>query len=186
MRQIAFVFYVLLCTCIVGCTVPRVAAYPYLKSINRVETKPKGVFGGAEIISISDFRGIERYDEDIEALKEKAEKYISSHADLSENTKNNLRALKVAAGDTKGEVELLLGKPDKVIEPSAKNQSTSEVWIYRSRKLNAITLFIFPVGATHESYYLYFDGDTLTLIEKHYLEQFLESASPPDISDIKK
>ncbi|MEK6727951.1 MAG: hypothetical protein AABY28_04700 [Candidatus Omnitrophota bacterium] len=164
---------------------PRVATYSHLKSITKKEIKPKGMFGGNKSVSIYDFRGIERYDEDIDALKVRVEKYISSHPDLSGAAKNNLRELKASEGAAKEEVELLLGKPDKVIKPSGKTQDTSEIWIYSKSKLNAFTVFIFPVFPTHERYYLYFQGNTLANIEKHYLEQLLESTSPADPSDKK-
>src|SRR3989338_3601282 len=109
MKRVLFVVFILLCICLPGCSVPRVATYNHLKSITRKETKPKGMFGSAKSVSIYDFRGIERYDEDIDALKVRVEKYISSHPDLSDAAKNNLRELKAAFGSTKEEVELLLG-----------------------------------------------------------------------------
>ena len=186
MKRVLFVVFILLCICLPGCSVPRVATYNHLKSITKNETKPKGMFGGAKSVSIYDFRGIERYDEDIDALKVRVEKYISIHPDLSGAAKNNLQELKAAFGLNKEEIELLLGKPDKVIKPSGKAQDISEIWIYSKMKLNAFTVFIFPVFFTHESYYLYFQGNTLTNIEKHYLEQLLESTPPADPSDLKK
>lgn len=186
MKRVLFVFSILLCICLPGCSVPRVATYNHLKSITKEETKSKGMFGGNKSVSIYDFRGIERYDEDIDALKVRVEKYISSHPDLSGAAKNNLQELKAAFGSTKEEIELLLGKPDKVIKPIATTHAATEIWIYSKAKLNAFTVFIFPVFFTHESYYLYFQGDVLTNIEKHYLEQLLESTSPADPSDLKK
>lgn len=186
MKRFLFVFFILLYICLPGCSVPRVATYNHLRSITKEETKPKGMFGGNKSVSIYDFRGIERYDEDIDALRLRVEKYISSHPGLSGAAKNNLQELKAAFGLNKEEIELLLGKPDKVIKPIGKTQDISEIWIYNKRKLSAFTVFIFPVFPTHESYYLYFQGNTLTNIEKHYLEQLLESTSPPDASDLKK
>ena len=172
--------------CIAGCSVPRVATYSHLKSITREETSVKGVFGGAKSVSIYDFRGVERYDEDIEILKEKVEKYISAHPDLNDSEKNNLRELKIAPGSKKEEIELLLGRADKVTKPSAPIQAASEIWIYNKKKLSAFTVFIFPVFPAHDSYYLYFQDNKLAGIEKHYLEQLLESTSPADPSDLKK
>ena len=76
-----------------------------------------------------------------------------------------------------------MGEPDKIIKGV---RETSEVWIYTIKKMDAFTVFIIPIFFTHQSYYLYFDGDRLKNIERHYLEQLLESSSPATQSDFDK
>lgn len=185
-RISSILFFAFVGLCFTGCSVPRVATYGHIKSITREEIKPKGMFGEADIVSINDFRKSEKYDEDIDALKEKVEKYIATHADLSGTAKNNLRELKVASGSSKEEIELLMGEPDKIIKPGSATQTASEIWIYTIKKMDAFTVFIIPLFFTRQSYYLYFAGNTLTNIERHYLEQLLESTSPATQSDFDK
>ena len=95
------------------------------------------MFGSAsKTVTIKDFRENEMYREDIAALKEKVEKYISVHNDLSEGGKNNLRELKVTKGATEEEVELLLGEPDRVI---------SGAWIYKINKSATFSIIFLPI-----------------------------------------
>lgn len=117
------------------------------------------------------------YDEDIAALKEEVEKYISSHDGLSEQKKADLRELKVTEGDTKEEVFLLLGEPEKISGAGAGK----ETWIYRINRLRAFTFFIFPYYFAHEAYYLRFENNKLMSIERHYPKQMVHQASGPGI-----
>lgn len=169
---ILILFYIYLSGC---CSIPSVSNYSQLYSFTKETKKIKGGFG-KKVILIKDFRENEMYDEDIAALKEKIEKYISHHTDLSEQTKNNLRELKVTQGATEEEVELLLGNPDKVIHPGDNVGFASEIWIYKINKATAFTVVIIPVFFTHEGYYLYFKDNTLTVIERHYLKQTFQSS----------
>lgn len=176
MKKIKFLILLLFCIYFYGCSsIPRVADYKELYSFTQKEEKIKGGMGGArEMVTIKDFRENERYDEDITALKEEVEKYIASHTDLAETTKNNLRKLKVTAGATKEEINLLLGKPDKVIKNEAN--VASEIWIYRTSKSSIFTIIVFPVFFTHDGYYLHFKNNILTKIERHCLEQTFETS----------
>jgi hypothetical protein len=162
---------------------PATAPYSQLYSFTREEKKIKGRIGSSKkTVVVKDFRGNDMYEEDMTALKERVEKYIASHADLGEPTKNNLRELKVTAGATKEEVELLSGGPDKVIKTYAKaNNTASEIWIYRINKINVFIIFIVPVFWAHEGYYLHFKDNILTAIERHYLEQTVHQTSAPGV-----
>lgn len=178
MKSIKFAILILFCITISGCcSLPSVANYSKLYSLTKEEKKIKGGFGGKKkVILIKDFRENEMYDENIAALKEEAEKYISLHTDLSEQTKNNLRELIVTAGATKEEVKLLLGEPDKVIKQNVKTGGRSEMWIYKINKTDVFTIFIIPLFFPHQGYYLYFKDNVLTAIERHYLEQTFQSS----------
>jgi len=127
--------------------------------------------------SIKDFRGIEMYDEDIDALKEEVKEYIVAHPELSDAKKKDLRELKVMQGETKEEVRLLLGSPDKIVNP--------QTWVYKISTWRAFTVFIVPVFFVHEGYYLYFKDDILTGIEKHYLKQLIEQSAGPGVYEKK-
>lgn len=177
MKRIKFAILILFCIAISGCcSLPGVANYSKLYSLTKEEKKIKGGFGGKKkVILIKDFRENEMYDENITALKEEAEKYISLHTDLSEQTKNNLRELIVTAGATEEEVKLLLGEPDKVIKQENKTGTRSEMWIYKINKTDVFTIFIIPLFFPHQAYYLYFKDNVLTAIERHYLEQTFQS-----------
>ena len=171
MRKILPAILVLSCIYITGCcSVPRVASCKQLYSIAKEEKKIKGRFSKSKIALIKDFRGKEVFEENITALKEKVENYISSHTDLNETAKNNLRKLKVTDGAPKEEVKLLLGEPDKVVK-TEKKDTASEIWIYRTSKPSTFTIILLPVFFGHEEYYLYFKDSALTLIERHYLAQ---------------
>jgi len=172
MKKILFSILILFCIYISGCcSIPRVASYKQLYSFAKEEKKIKGSFGKSKIVSIKDFRENEVFDENIIALKEMVEKYISSHTDLNGSTKNNLRELKVTEGAAGEEVKLLLGEPDKVVKTGKKTYITSEIWIYKINKSSTFTIIFLPVFFGHEEYYLYFKDNVLTLIERHYLEQ---------------
>jgi len=173
MKKILVLILILSCICISGCwSLPRVANYKELYSFTKEEKNMKGGFGSKrKVVLVKDFRGNEVYDEDMAALQEKVEKYISSHADLNEPEKNKLRELRVSKGTTKEEVLLLLGKPDKVIRLKNKVCATSEIWIYRTNKRIAFVIIVIPVFFTHEGYYLYFEENILRAIERHSLEE---------------
>ena len=177
MKSIKSAILILFCIAISGCcSLPSVANYSKIYSLTKEEKKIKGGFGGKKkVILIKDFRENEMYDEDITALKEEAEKYISGHTDLSEQIKNNLRELIVTAGATEEEVKLLLGEPDKVIKQENKTGTRSEMWIYKINKTDVFTIFIIPLFFPHQAYYLYFKDNVLTAIERHYLEQTFQS-----------
>lgn len=132
--------------------------------------------GSKTYVDIKDFRGNERYDEDIAALKEEAEKYIALHPELSEGVKSALRELKVSAGLNTEEVQLLLGRPDN---------TAKDMWVYRISKLRIFTVFIIPVFPVHEGYYLYFKDGVLKTIEKHYLRQTIEQSPSSGVYEKK-
>lgn len=179
--------YLLSSLLISGCTIPASATYAQIYSLSRIEKKVKtGTFGTKKrVVLLKDFREDELYEEDYTAAKDAVEKYIAGHPELNDVAKNNLRELKVTAGQSKQEVSLLLGEPDKI--SAATNQ---EVWIYRINRLRAFTLFIFPVFFAHEGYYLYFQGNLLSRIERHYPRQIIHQASgaglSPQLSGPKK
>ena len=171
MKRILFSVLIFFCLYLAGCcSIPRVANYKQLYSIAKEEKKTKGKFSKSKIVLTKDLRENEVFNQDIALLKEKVERYISGHADLSEPTKSNLRELRVTEGATKEEVKLLLGEPDKVMK-SDKEDIASEIWIYRTNKSSTFTIVFIPVFFGHEKYYLYFKDNLLTLIERYYLEQ---------------
>lgn len=170
---------ILSCIYISGCwSLPRTTDYSQLYSITKEAKKIKSGFGNRKVVAIKDFRETEMYEENITALKEGVEKYILAHPDLSDQTKNNLRELKVTAGATQDEVRLLLGNPDKVRKRSNGDDPASEIWIYRINKRSAFTIIVIPVFFTHEGYYLYFKENTLDAIKRHYLEHVIKTESP--------
>lgn len=170
MKKIILLFF---CFIIAGCSVPTAASYKEIYGFTRQEQRIKGTLNKTSV-SFKDFRENEMYEEDMQALKDEAEQYISRHADLSEEQKNNLRKLKVTAGQNKEEVRLLLGEPDKVMNAGSRtNFNASEIWIYKLSKVRAFTVFIVPVFFPHESYYLYFKNDILVGIERHALRQLV-------------
>ncbi len=169
MKNITGITLVLLCLFASGCSVPSTLGEKYLYGISREEkNQEKGIFGNKKYIEIKDFRGNERYEEDIAAFKEEVEKYIALHAGLSEEVKSALRELKVTAGLKTEEVKLLLGSPDKAMK---------DVWVYRISKWRAFTVFIVPVFFVHEGYYLYFKDGVLASIERHYLTQTIHQSA---------
>lgn len=175
MKKIQYLILVFLTVNLGACTIPTAAKYNEIQSFTREEKKKKGAFGTNKTTeTIRDFRQNEMYPEDITAAKEEVEKYIAAHPDLSEEIKNNLRGLKVAPGESKEEVELLLGEPDKI----SKNK---DLWIYRISRIRAFTVFIFPVFFAHEGYYLRFKDNKLLAIERHYPEQTIHQASAPGL-----
>jgi len=178
MKNLTFIFIILSCLLFSSCSIPSVAKYNQLYSFTKEERKLKGGFGSknrTEVL-VKDFRENEMYEEDITALKEEVEKYIVAHQDLSDETKNALRELKVTEGETTEEVRLLLGDPDKIAE-----SDLIETWIYTINKVRAFTVFIIPVFVAHEGYYLRFQDNRLTAIERHLPKQILRQASGPGI-----
>lgn len=162
-----------------GCSLPAAARYGEIYSITRKEEKIEGAFGSTKkVVSIKDFRESELYEEDIPALKEEVEEYITAHPDLDGPTKNNLRELKVTEGLNKEEVKLLLGEPDKVA-----GKASGEIWIYRINRLRVFTFFIIPLFPVHESYYLRFKDDSLSAIERHSLKQTIRQTGGPGVHD---
>lgn len=164
-----------------GCSIPVREAQKQIYSYTRQEKKIPGTLGKKRV-SFKDFRGVDMYEEDMTALKEDAEKFIAIHPELSEENKNNLRQLKVAAGETQAEVELLLGKPDKLIrsKPDAL-YGADQIWIYKISKLRIFTIFIVPVFPVHEGYYLYFKDGVLQALERHHLKQMVEQGAGPGV-----
>ncbi len=183
MKKISSVILVFFCICIYGCSIPSVARQNQLSTYYKEETKKKkSFFGGKKPEFFKDFREDEAYEEDIVALKEEAEKYISGHPDLSDAAKTNLRELKVTEGASRQEVELLLGTPDKVSRLGAgANYNATELWIYKISRIRAFTIFIVPICFVHEGYYLYFKDDVLAGIERHYLRQTIEQGAGPGV-----
>ena len=186
-RGMLAISIVLFCLSVCGCSVPRAVNCSQFYGFFREEKRVKGVFGGKnKVVLITDFRGNEIFEENMAAVKEEVEKYISAHPDLSEAAKFNLRELKVTEGLNPEQVELLLGKPDRVIKSGDKNRGGSEIWIYRINKMNAFTIFIFPVFLAHEGYYLSFKDNCLASIQKHYLTQIIQQGSAPGLPTSKK
>lgn len=177
MGLVLAVFSLQLC----GCSVPAREAQKQIYSYTRQEKKIPGTFGKKRV-SVKDFRGVDMYEEDMIALKDDAEKFIAIHPELSEENKNNLRQLKVAAGETQAEVELLLGKPDKLIrsKPDAL-YGADQIWVYKISKIRAFTVFIVPVLFVHEGYYLYFKDGILQALERHHLKQMVEQGAGPGV-----
>ena len=174
-KRILFPSIMFFCLYISGCSVPIATQHGQLNAFTEDKIKLNSQPG--EFILVRDFYGNEVGEENRVRLKKDVEKYISLHSSLVDKEKNNLRALKVVPGNTKEEVGLLLGKPFKTIEVNDKTNKASELWIYRKNKIDTFLILILPVFFTHDSYYLYFEGDKLNAIEEHYIKQALE-ASP--------
>jgi hypothetical protein len=156
-----------------GCSMPAVSAQKQIYSFTREEKKIKGTFGRKRV-EVKDFREVEMYEEDMQALQEEVGQYIAARPNLSEEIKNNLKALRVAPGEGQEEVKLLLGEPDKIIDGG-------NTWVYQIHKLRAITVFIIPVFFVHEGYYLRFKEGVLESIERHYPRQVVEQGSAPGV-----
>lgn len=185
--MIRFWILILSCIYICGCwSLPRTVNYNQLYSITKVEKKVKSGFTKKKVVFIKDFRENEMYEEDIAALKDRVEKYISAHPDLSDSVKNNLKELKITTGANRDEVQLLLGNPDKIMEGDSRADAGSETWIYRINKSSAFIIVAVPVFFTREGYYLYFKDNLLTAIERHYLEQVIQTGSPSTSDDKTK
>jgi len=164
-----------------GCSMPAREAQKQIYSYTRQEKKIPGTFGKKRV-SVKDFRGVDMYEEDMAALKEDVEKFIAIHPELSDESKNNLRLLKIAPGETAAEVELLLGNPDKLIKTkSGAPYQADQVWVYKISKIRAYTVFIIPVLFVHEGYYLYFKDGRLEALERHYLRQTVEQGAGPGV-----
>lgn len=162
------------------CSIPRIVTYGELQSFTREKKKSKAslAFLGANEVLVNDFRERKAGEEDIKNLKSKVESYISSRPGLSESAKNNLQELKVTSSSTKEEVELLLGRPDKVINKNEKNMPGSEAWVYLTNRQSVFSVVFLPVFFDHEKYYLYFKDGLLASIERHYLEQTFTTGEP--------
>jgi hypothetical protein len=177
---------IILCICVFGCSAPRVANYQYIDAYTKEEKKVQEGFVKKKVVLIKDFRGNEMYEEDATALKEEIEEYISRHPTLDDSIKNNLRQLKLVAGMTRDETKLLLAEPEKVEKLGSRAKyDASELWIYRTNKLRAFTVFIFPVFVAHEGYYLYFKDGVLAEIEKHFLEQMVKQSDATGVGKEK-
>lgn len=184
--KIVFILAIILVSlCIIGCSMPTATVHRPLYSFTKVEKTTKaGFFGRKKTITIKDFRQNEAYDEDIEALKQEAEKYIPRHPELSGEAMDNLRHLRVTQGSTRDEVTFLLGKPDKVMKTDgAGRYGATEVWIYKINKVRVFTVFIIPLFPVREAYYLYFKDNALLEIERHFLKQVVEQHPGPGIVD---
>lgn len=178
MKRMKSLFLIILSICILGCSTPGVDTYRQIYSITKREEKKKVPMGGRrKVVTITDFRLNDAYDEDIDALKEKVEKYILTHPETADSIKLSLREFKVSAGLNREQVELLLGKPDKIITASGKdNYGSTEIWVYRINKTRIVTVFIIPVLPVKESYRFVFKGDNLAGIERHYLKQIVKES----------
>ncbi len=173
----------ILSLCILGCSIPTASTQNELYSYYKEEVKKKGGFLSTKSPdAFRDFRREVTYEEDIDALKEDAEQYISTHPGLSDTAKSNLRELKVAIGSNRDEVELLLGEPDKISKLGGGGRyAATELWIYRISRIRVFNIFIVPIFPVHEGYYLYFKGDTLAGIERHYLKQVIGQGAGPGV-----
>ncbi len=186
MKKIRFLVLIFFSTYALGCSIPRSAKCDKLYGFTRTEKNIKGFLGSKiKDISVKDFRGSERYDEDMLELQEEVDKYILAHPQLSESARNNLKELKVAEGSTTEETGLLLGKPDRMMKVNDKIYGADQVWIYRIKKIQAFIVLLFPVFLSHEGYYLYFKDNLLKAIERHYLEQVVQ-LQDPGMGSIKK
>jgi len=169
MKRLIFPILVMLCSYISGCSYARVEKYSQLETFtsNKPKKKGKSAFSLSSK-PIKDFLGNSVRKEDIEIVKAKVEQYISLHKDLNEATKNHLRELTVIEGATEEEVELLLGKPTKIVK--FKNvHPFSETWVYKTKKTDPLPMLDVPLSF-HQSYYLYFKDNALVGIEMHYLK----------------
>jgi len=172
MKILTPVFSLLIFLTVNGCcSLPKTESKKELYSIVKETTVEKSMFGKNQIVSFKDFRGYEAFNKNIDSLKARIEGYIQNHPDLSESTKKDLRDYKVARGSSMDEVRLLLGAPDKVIKSKAHPQKPDEVWIYITDKDSNFQIVFLPVYFGHEKYYLYFTGNLLANIERHYLQQ---------------
>lgn len=178
----AFLMLILFLISAYGCSVPMAARESQLYGIAREEKNVKGVFGKKKVVTIKGFRQNELYIEDMAALKESVEKYISLNPGLSEEKKNNLRELKVSEGTNEEEARLLLGEPIKVSKIGKNPYGATELWVYKINKINAFNIFIFPVFFPHEGYYLYFKDKALVAIERRYLRQTIRQGSAPGVN----
>ncbi|MDD5653611.1 MAG: hypothetical protein PHT31_05595 [Candidatus Omnitrophica bacterium] len=177
-RTIAILLNLCFLSSLSGCSIPTSANYNELYSFTSQEKTTKGMMGFQKKTElVRDFRENEMYVEDIAALKEDVEKYITAHPEISEEIKADMRQLKIAPGFNKQEVELMLGEPDKI---------SGDTWIYQISRLRAFTFFIFPFFFAHEGYYLRFNNDRLTAIERHFPKQIIHQASGPGIENKSK
>jgi len=171
-----FPILVLLNIYIAGCSIPMTAKYTQIDALSSDKAGKKSKFRTGK--PVKDFLGNEIPQEGMIAIKERVEGYISSHSDLGESTKNNLRALRLTEGATKEEVELLIGRPAKVIKLGNNIHAPSEAWLYRTNKRTAFMIIIIPTFIVYEKYYLYFKENVLVSMRKHYLKQFVDINIP--------
>ena len=182
MKRLAVLFLISFCLYVSGCSLPSAVTCGQLYSFTKGEEKIKGGFGKKKAIWIKDFRENDAYQEDIGALNQEIESYISGHPNLGDSAKSNLRELKVTEGAAKEEVELLLGKPDKIANTSGRlKYGATQIWIYKVNKMRVFTVFIVPIFPVHEGYYLYFADNILAAIEKHYLKQLIRQEGGPGV-----
>jgi hypothetical protein len=189
MRMITVVVFIILLSGITGCSVPVSSVQkPLCSFVKEVKVAKGGMMGKKKIVTLTDFRGNEAYEEDMENFQKTVEEYVAQHPSLSEAAKGNLKNMQVTSGSTKEDVTLLLGKPDKIISPAGKNPyGAEEIWVYSMHKRQAYTVFIMPVFFPRESYCLYFKDGVLLEIERHYLKQVVGQAPGPGLTgSVKK
>lgn len=188
MKTILIMAIIFLLSGITGCSMPVFAVQKSLNSfVKEVKVAKGGMMGKKKTVTLTDFRGNEAYEEDMENAQKAAEEYVEQHPSLSETAKNNLKNMQVTSGSTKEEVAFLLGKPDKIISTAGKNPyGAQDIWVYGMHKMQAYTVFILPVFLARQSYYLYFKDGLLLEIERHYLRQVVGQAPGPGLSSTNR
>jgi hypothetical protein len=180
MKRIIFPVLGLLCALILGCSIPMTAKYSQIDTFSSGKTQKKSKFSIFKPTARpEDFLGNKVNKDDIASAKEKVEKYILAHNDLDEAARNYLRDLKVVRGATAQEVELLLGKPTKIIKSGKNVRPALEVWVYKTNKASPFRILIIHIFSIKETYYLYFKENILMDIKKHYLKQAVGNRSLP-------
>ena len=180
MKRTSLVVLGILCSCVLGCSIPMTAKYSQLDTFSSGKAPKKSKFSiFMPIHQQENFLGDKVTKEDIEAAKEKTEKYILEHNDLDEASKHYLRDLKVVRGATMEEVRLILGEPSKIIKSGKKAHPSSETWVYKTNKVDHFKILIISIFQVKETYYLYFKDNILTGINKHYLQRAAGSNSRP-------
>jgi len=173
MRKFKFPILFLLCVYICGCSIPAKERFNQINVFPPDDNKA----GKKSKISLfkeeRDFLGNAVDKQDIKVVKDRVDKYISTHADLKQETKNNLQQLTLSEGYAKEEVKLLLGEPTRIIQPKGEAQGVSEIWLYKAKRSHTFKILVFPLFPIYEVYYLYFKEDVLTDMEMHYWKQTL-------------
>jgi hypothetical protein len=180
MKKISLGVLSILCTCALGCSIPMTAKYSQLDIFppGKADKKSKfSIFMPAR--KPENFLGDKVSKADIEAVKEKSEKYILAHNDLDDASKQYLRDLKVVRGATMEEVRLMLGEPLKIVKSGKNARPFQETWVYKTKKADSFRVLVIPLFSVNETYYLYFKDNILTGINKRYLQQATGSNSRP-------
>ena len=178
MRKVNLVILGVFCVCVLGCSIPMTAKYSQLNAFSSGKAPKKGkisIFTPAH--QPENFLGDKVSKENVEAAKERVEKYILAHSDLDEASKKYLRDLRVVRGASMEEVRLMLGEPAKIIKSGKKTRPSLETWVYKANKSVHFKVLIVSVFPTKETYYLYFKENILTGIKKHYLKQAAASST---------